>query len=210
MAEAAGTSSTPTEAPASEAAPAATTTETPVETAPVEKPVEQVETKPVETKPAETEKPAEPEITFKIPEGMKLPTESEAKFKAFLKAKMADGKLNLSPQDFVDHYAEQAKDAHARWLAQVAAEDKAWEAESKRIFSKDQLAAAEVGVGFFANFDPAWRDFSKSMRNHPTFVNAMRVVGESLAEDRHLGVDSARPTPAKRQAKDILYPSKTN
>ena len=147
--------------------------------------------------------------TYKLPEDLALAPEVAQKFEGFIKGKTVEGKLALTPQDVVDTFADLARDANTRWQASIVAQDKAWEAESKGRFSPTQLAAAETGVGFLSSFEPAFRELSKGFRNNPTFVNAMRVVGERLSEDT-FEIGQAATTPAKRSAKDIMYPKRTN
>ena len=151
--------------------------------------------------------PATP--TFTVPEDMKLAPEAVTKFTDFVKGKTptADGKVTLSPQEIVDLFADQARTAQQRWQTQLAAQDKAWEAESKARFSAPQLAAAETGIGFLTSYEPAFRELAKSYRNNPAFVNAMRIVGERLSEDT-FEKGASNPTPPKRAPKDILYPKR--
>lgn len=168
-------------------------------------------TKPAETDTTATDKTATaPTPAFKLPEDLKLDPKSVEKFDGFLKARTpgADGKFAVNAQEIVDLYADQARDAFTRWQAQIVAQDKAWETESKGRFSPAQLAAAETGVGFLSSFEPAFRELSKGFRNNPAFVNAMRVIGERLSEDT-FEIGGASPTPAKRSAKDVLYPKRT-
>jgi hypothetical protein len=133
------------------------------------------------------------------------------KFTEFVKAKApnAEGKVTLSPQEIVDLFADQARTAQARWQAQLAAQDKAWEAESKSRFTAPQLAAAETGIGFLTSYEPAFRELAKSYRNNPSFVNAMRIVGERLSEDT-FEKGTGAPASAKRAPKDIMYPKRAN
>lgn len=181
--------------PAAQAAPAKTDS-TPATPAP------KADTAP-KTDPAQAPAPA-----FTLPPDLKLAPEAVEKFQSFLTSKApVDGKITLTAQELVDVYADQARQASTRWQSQLAAQDKAWEAESKGRFSPSQLAAAETGVGFLSSFEPSFCELAKSFRNNPGFVNAMRIVGERLSEDEFL-VAAAPPAPAKRAPKDILYPKR--
>jgi len=136
---------------------------------------------------------------------MKIAPAAVSKFEAALKPKLtADGKALLSPQEVVDLFAAQARDANTLWQEQIVAQDKAWEEESKARFSETQLKAAETGVGFLSSFDPQFRDLAKQFKNHPAFVNAMRVVGERLSEDT-FEIAGAAPAPAKRDRAQVMY-----
>lgn len=165
--------------------------------------------KPTEaTKPAEAVKPVETTAAaplFTLPDDMKVSDGARTKFEAAIKGKMKDGALQLTPQDVVDLYAEQARDAFTAWQQQITTQDAAWKTESESRFSKAQLAAAETGVGFLSSFDPQFRDLTKGIANHPAFVNAMRVIGERLSEDT-FEIEGARPAGAQRKsAADVLY-----
>lgn len=208
----AGTSSTPATsepiaAPAA-TAPAATTTVTtePTTASPAASTTEPSKTA-GSTEPAKTEsagaEPPDP-IAFTLPDDLKIADEAQTKFKDFLKTKVTDGKLTLSAQEVVDLYADQARAAYSRWEKQQTDLNAANEAECKQRFTPQQLAASETGVGFLSSFDPQFREVAKAFLNNPTFVNAMRVVGERLSEDS-FEIGSARPEPARRQAKDVLY-----
>lgn len=135
---------------------------------------------------------------------MKLAPEAVTKFEGAIKGKLADGKITLTAQELVDLYADQARDAATRWQAAQQAQSAEWETESKQRFTAQQLAAAETGVGFLSSFDPQFRELCASFKNHPTFVNAMRIVGERLSEDS-FEIGGARPEPTRKQAKDVLY-----
>lgn len=198
MAEA-GTSSTPAAADPA-ATPAAPSTPTPA--ADPAKPAAAATGSPATpdpAKPAEA-KPAEYVRTFKLPKDMKISDEAQASFDEFMKA----GKLGQ--QDIVDHFAAQARLANTAWQAQQKAQNDAWEAECKTRFNAAQLAAAETGVGFLSSFDPQFRDIAQQFKNHPSFVNAMRVVGERLSEDTFEG-GGRPPTAPKKSAASIMYPS---
>lgn len=177
---------------------------------------------PIESKPADPPKvdpPADPPKAdaalkadpppadaplFQLPDDLKVAPEARSKFETAIKGKTKDGRLDLTPQDVVDLYAEQARDAYKQWETQVAQQDASWKAESEKRFSKEQLAAAETGVGFLSSFDPTFRDLTKGIANHPSFVNAMRVIGERLSEDTFEIEGSRAPTP-KKSAADVLY-----
>jgi len=166
--------------------------------------------------PAATPDPkAAPAPLFTLPEDLKVDPASVSKFDGVLRAKMVDGKLNLTAQEVVDLYAEQARDANTRWQAAMVAQDKAWEQQSRTRFTPAQLAAAETGIGFLtsrqlANAEKAgvkdsvpFRDLAKQFRNNPDFVEVMRIVGESLAEDTF--EKGAVPQPAKKSIAERLY-----
>ena len=120
---------------------------------------------------------------------------------------MKDGIVSMSPQDVVDLFVEQARDSYSAWQTQATVQDKAWETESQARFTKAQLASAETGVGFLSSFEPAFRELVKSFSNHPSFVNAMRVIGERLSEDT-FEIEGTRPQPIGKAAKDVLYPNR--
>ena len=143
-----------------------------------------------------------------MPEDLKIAPEGVAKFESFVTGKKpVEGKFSVTAQELVDLYADQARDAYQNWQAQVVAQDKQWESESKQRFTPAQLAAAETGVGFLSSFEPAFRELSKGYRNHPAFVNAMRVIGERLSEDT-FEIAGTAPTAARRAAKDVMYPKR--
>jgi hypothetical protein len=105
------------------------------------------------------------------------------KFTDTVKAKMVDGKLGMSPQEVATLYVDMARDANADWQKQVEQTDAKNAKFCKEKFKPEQLAAAETAVGFFADSDPDFREFAKRQLNDPRFVNLMRYIGESLAED---------------------------
>jgi hypothetical protein len=196
VAPAAPAAASPDTTPASATPTPAKTDSTPATDAPKADTAVKTESKPV----------IAPEFT--LPTDLTLAPEAVEKFKGFLASKTpVDGKITLTAQELVDVYADQARTASQRWQAQLTQQDKTWEAESKQRYSPAQLAAAETGVGFLSSFDPAWRELSKSFRNHPVFVNAMRIVGERLSEDEFL-TSNTPPAPARKAAKDILYPKR--
>ena len=204
------TSTTPTQT----AAPAATdTTPSPATPAPAttdSTPATTAATADTAPKADATQAPAPAKPPFTLPEDMKLAPEAVTKFTDFVTAKSpdAEGKFSLTAQELVDVFASQARDASQRWQQRLVAQDKTWEAESKARFTPAQLAASETGIGFLTSFEPAFRELAKSFLNHPSFVNAMRVVGERLSEDT-FEIDGTRPpSPTKRAAKDILYPKR--
>lgn len=214
----AGNTSTP--AVAASAAPSASS-EPVAQSAATASPVAQptaAQTDPVAA-PAATPAPkaADPAPLFTLPEDLKVHPDSVSKFDGVLRTKMVDGKLNLTAQEVVDLYAEQARDANARWQAQMVAQDKEWEQQSRTRFTAAQLAAAEVGIGFLtsrqlANAEKAgikdsvpFRDLAKQFRNNPNFVEAMRIVGETLAEDTF--ERGAPPRAAKKSLAERMYPS---
>lgn len=120
---------------------------------------------------------------------------------------MKDGLVQLTPQEYADSFIEQARDSYAAWQAQVSTQDKAWETESKGRFTATQLASAETGVGFLSSFEPAFRELVKGFSNHPSFVNAMRVIGERLSEDT-FEIQGTRPQLNGKAPKDVLYPKR--
>lgn len=155
--------------------------------------------------------PAKP--VFTLPADMKLAPEAVTKFTDFVAAKTpdAEGKFTLTAQELVDVFADQARGASQRWQTQLAAQDKKWEAESKTRFTAPQLAAAETGIGFLTSYEPAFRELAKSYRNNPSFVNAMRIVGERLSEDTFETGSVAPPTSQKTRAEKMGYvKAKTN
>lgn len=217
-----GTSSTPPAAPASAATPAAVAalypstspkTDPPAEPAkPADAPVvteppkaEATPDEPVKAEPAKTDPPAEPakaEPLFTLPEDFKPPATAVTKFTTAISKAMVDGKLSLTPQQVVDMYVEQARDANAAWQAQIEQTDAANKAACQQRFSPQQLKAAESAVGWFSSFEPAFHDFSKRQLNDPVFVNAMRLIGESLQEDEFL--PASPPGPTKRSPAEIM------
>lgn len=212
-AEASGNSSTPAPA-ASTAAPA---TDPSPSTVPVATAAPAAATPP-QTAAAPAATPDAPLYT--LPEDIKFAPEATTKFEAALKGKLVDGKLSMSPQDVADLFVGQAKDANARWQQMQATQDREWEAKSKARFTPAQLAAAEVGIGFLTSRQLAnaektgqkdsvpFRDLAKQFKNHPEFVEAMRIVGESLAEDTF--EQGAHPRPAGKTLAERIYPTKTN
>jgi hypothetical protein len=213
----AGNTSTP--AVAASAAPSASSEPVaqPAATTPVAQP-SAAQTDPVAA-PVATPAPkaADAAPLFTLPEDLKIDPASVSKFDGVLRSKMVDGKLNLTGQDIVNLYAEQARDAQARWQASQVAQDKEWEQQSKTRFTAAQLASAEVGIGFLTSRQLAnaekggikdsvpFRDLAKQFRNNPDFVEAMRIVGESLAEDTF--ERGAPPRAAKKSLAERMYPS---
>jgi hypothetical protein len=136
---------------------------------------------------------------------LKLAPEAVSKFEAFLKAKSpVDGKFSMTAQELIDEYASQARTAYQRWQTQLAEQNSTWEAESKARFTAPQLAAAETGIGFLTSFEPAFRELAKSFRNNPSFVNAMRVVGERLSEDTFEIAGAPPPQITKKSAAERM------
>jgi hypothetical protein len=186
-ADPAGTSSTPSTAASSTADPAAATSTT--QSVTTATPAAATTAAPVKVDP-----PIDP-AAFTLPEGLTINSEAMSKFQTALKGKVADGKLNLSAQDVVNLYADQARDAQALWQQQQVEQDRAWEAQSKQRFTPAQLAQAEAGIGFLTSRQMAaaekaglkditpFRDLAKGFKNHPDFVEVMRIVGDSLNED---------------------------
>jgi hypothetical protein len=206
----AGTSSTPSTAasvadPATTVANPATTATAPV--------IAGGTPDPKATTPAVAVDPA----AFALPTDLTINPEAVTKFQTALKGKVVDGKLNLSAQDVVNLYAEQARDANARWQQSQVQQDAAWEAASKQRFTPAQLAAAEVGIGFLTSKQLAanekagikdatpFRDLAKGFKNHPDFVQVMQIVGDSLNEDTF---ERGSTTPAgKKTAAQRMYPN---
>lgn len=184
------------------AEPQAPSSPTPVAAAPVV-PVEGAPAEPVAPVVEATVDPNAP--LFALPDDFTLRPEAKSKFEAFVKGKLKDGTLQAKPQEVVDAFIEQARDSYAAWQTQVAAQDQAWQTESQGRFTKTQLAAAETGVGFLSSFEPAFRELVKGFSNHPSFVNAMRVIGERLSEDA-FEIEGSRPVVNGKAAKDVLYP----
>jgi hypothetical protein len=169
---------------------------------------EPTKTDPAKAEPAKTDPVAEPPPLFTLPDDVKIADEARTKFETFVKGKLADGKITLTAQELVDAYLDQARDANQRWTAAQVAQDKAWETESKQRFNETQLAAAETGVGWLSSFDPQFREVAKAFKNHPTFVNAMRLVGERLSEDTFEPAGTRVPS-GRKAAKDVLYPKQS-
>lgn len=198
----AGTSSTPSTA-ASTVDPAAAVT-----TQPAAEPVVAAQTEPVV---------AAVEPLFKLPDEIKFAPEAVTQLETFLRSKTADGKLNLTAQEVADAYVKQAMDANSRWQAQMTAQDKAWADQSKVRFTPAQRAVAEAGVGFITSKQMAaataagvkdavpFRDLAKQFMNHPEFVEAMRIVGDSLKEDTF--EKGAPPAAARKSLAERLYPN---
>lgn len=207
-APASGTSSTPPAAPAAAAAPSASPTPAPAAPAatepskPATPPTGSEPAKADATPPATPAEPAKPtELEpplFTLPEDFKPPDTALAKFNTAIKSATVDGKLQLTPQQVVDMYVEQARDANAAWQRQVEQTDQDNKAACQARFTPTQLKASESAVGWFASFEPAFHDFAKRQLNDPVFVNAMRLIGESLQEDDF--IPAAPPAPAKRTA----------
>lgn len=148
---------------------------------------------------------------FTLPDDFKVPDSARSKFEAAIKSVTVDGKLNVTPQQIVDWYVEQARDANADWQKSVETLNAQNEASCKTRFSAQQLAASETAVGWFKSMDPAFEDFAKRQLNDPVFVNAMRTVGELLSEDTFepagkVPVTSNRPR-TRAEAAKLLYPS---
>jgi hypothetical protein len=142
---------------------------------------------------------------FKLPEDVKLADAAVAKFDASVRPLLGpDGKLSLTPQQLADLFVDQARDGQVRWQQQITEQNAAWEAESRQRFSTQQLAAAETGVGFLSSFDPAFRELSREFKNNPTFVNAMRVVGERLSEDKFEIDGTPAPAAQKRSRAQVM------
>lgn len=160
-------------------------------------------TEPAAAEPAKAE--AAPAPLFEIPADLKIAPEAVSKFEAFVKGQLkADGTVALKPQALLDAYLDQARDAHARWEKSLQDLDASNAAACKQRFSAEQLSASETAVGFFSSFDPAFRDFAKRQLNDPTFVNAMRLVGERLGEDT-FEQGGRPPPPAKSRAERMGY-----
>jgi len=203
-----GNSSTP---PAAE--PAAAPTATPADPAPV------TEAKPAEpqtgSEPAKAEAPAEPpkaELAktdpdaplFTLPDDFKPPESMVTKFTEALKSYPPE-----SRQKTADLYVELARDANAQWLKTIEDTNRTNEAACKATFSSEELAAAKTAVGWFASFDPKFREVAKRQLNDPVFTNAMRLVGELLSED-DLGRPEPPPKPVdnrslRERAQEKLY-----
>lgn len=168
------------------------------------------EAKPADGKVSETkpEIPPEEVSAYTIPEDMKISERARGRFNTFLKERTKDGALSLKPQDVVDLYVAQAREAYENWQREVTAQSETWKAESRTRFSVAQLEAAETGVGFLSSFEPSFRELVKGIADHPSFVNAMREIGERLSEDSFEISGSRPPGGARRAAKDVLYPKR--
>lgn len=178
---------------------------------PVADPVKATEGAASPEKPAEVpvKEPPPEEVLFTLPEDFKPPEGTAKKFTDALKGKWADGKLSMSPQQVADLYVDVARDAAKAWDAQVKKLDTDNEAACKARFSPEELKAAEGAVGFFSSYEPGFREFARRQLNDPTFINAMRLVGELLSED-DLGSPTPPPKPSdnrslRERAAEALY-----
>jgi hypothetical protein len=180
--------------------------------APVEAKPPVTEAAPPVTQPAETPKPEakpQPEVPlFTLPEGFKPPQSMVDEFTKTMKDAFVDGKLNLTPQQVVDLYHKGATQAAADWQKQIETTNSTNEAECRKQFTNEQLEAARSGVAFFKSFDPTFADWAKRQLNDPTFVRAMRVVGEALGED--VIEPAGPPAPAPRTAAQRMGYEKSN
>ncbi len=202
--------STPTPAVAAPVPAGETPTPTPQPspTAPAESPTASPAPEAKQDATPATEEPA----LFTLPDDVKIDDGAKAKFTTFIKSKLTpDGKVLLSSQEVVDAYLEQARDAYTLWQKQIEDQNKTNEAECKSRFTPAQLSQAETAVGFFASYDPQFRDWAKSQLNSPIFTNAMRLVGERLSEDT-FEIAGAQPvTPPKKSAAERMgYTKKAN
>lgn len=150
--------------------------------------------------------PAPPAPLFTFPETVKIAPEALSKLETFVKGKLdaATGKVLLSPQDIADAFVDQATAAYSLWQQQIKDQDAANKAVCQERFTPAQLAVSETAVGFLSSFDPTFRDFAARQLNDPTFVNAMRVIGERLSEDTLEIGGAAPPPPAKRSAAERM------
>lgn len=136
---------------------------------------------------------------------MTLAPEAVSKFEAFVRGALKpDGTVALKPQELLNAYADQARDAYTRWQKNITDLDAANATTCKERFSATQLSQAETAVGFLSSFDPTFRDLAKSQLNNPTFVNAMRLVGERLGEDT-FETAGRPPAPKKSAAERMGY-----
>lgn len=211
-ADPAGTSSTPSTAASTTADPAAaaTTTTQPVAADPA------ATTTTAAADPAKVETP-DP-ASFTLPEDIKFNPEAVTSLQTALKGKLVDGKLNLTAQDVANFLADQARGGMQRWAAQQAEQDRAWEAQSKQRFTPAQLAQAEAAIGFLTSRQLAaaekaglkdvtpFRDLAKGFKNHPDFVEVMRIVGDSLNEDTFEQGGNV-PTRGKKSLAERMYPN---
>lgn len=209
-ADPAGTSSTPSTTASVAVDPAAATTTT---TQPAADPAAVAAT---------TTEPAKPEVVdpaaFKLPEDLKFNPEAVTSFQTALKGKIVDGKLTLSAQDVANLLADQARGGMQRWQTQQAEQDRTWEAASKARFTPAQLAQAEAGIGYLTSKQLAaaekaglkdvtpFRDLAKGFKNHPDFVEVMRIVGDSLNEDTFERGNNA-PVTGKKSLAERMYPN---
>lgn len=146
-----------------------------------------------------------------MPPDMKIAPAAIAKFDGALRPKLsADGTVSLKPQEIADLFFEQARDANEAWKKQQSEQDAAWKAETLKRFSTAQLAARDTGIGFLASIDPAFRELAKQFEHHPTFVNAMRNIGERLSEDTFETGGAPPAPPAKSRAERMGYVKKSN
>jgi hypothetical protein len=210
-APAAGTPSTPTTAAAPSAsapAPAAPAATSPAPSQPATQGVTTAET-PVATTESPQADPTAP--LFTLPADMNLAPESVTAFESAIKPKLLDGKVSLSPQEVVDLFASQARDANTRWQKSLDTLNTTNEAECKSRFTPAQLAASERAIGFLSSFEPQFRELAKIQLNSPIFVNAMRIVGERLSEDNFERAGNPSPARPKTRAEkaQFFYGKKT-
>ena len=196
-APASGTSTTPT-APVAPApsTPAVDASTIPSTTTPTSSPAAPVSPEPV-TAPVATQE-ATPQPLFTPPADLKLAPEALTKFESFLRPKLVEGKVTLTGQEVLDQFAEQARDAQARWHKQITDTDKANETQCKELLTPAQLAEAESAVGFLEWQSPGFRDLSKTLLNNPVLVKAMAKLGSMLAEDVFESAGTPPPPPNKR------------
>jgi hypothetical protein len=141
---------------------------------------------------------------------MKLAPAAIEKFDSALRPKLsADGKVTVTPQEIADLFFDQARDASEAWKTQQSEQDAAWKAETLKRFSTAQLAARDTAIGFLSSVDPAFRELAKQFEHHPTFVNAMRTIGERLSEDT-FEIGGAPPAPAKKTPAQRMGYAKSN
>lgn len=157
---------------------------------------------PARTDPTKVTEPAKEAPLFVLPEDFKPPESTVAKFMEAIKTATVDGKFEVTPQKLVDVYVDLARDANTAWQKQIEQLDTDNAAACKARFTPEQLAASESAVGWFASYEPSFRDFAKRQLNDPVFVNAMRLVGEALQEEEF--IPAAAPGPSKKTPAQIM------
>lgn len=216
-ADTAGTSSTPSTAASTtaDAAAATSTTTQPVAADPAAATTVATTADPAKAgAKVETPDPA----AFKLPEDLTFSPEAVTSLQAALHGKLVDGKLNLSAQDVADFLADQARTGMQRWQQSQVEQDRAWEAQSKQRFTPAQLSRAEAAIGYLTSKQlesaeraglkdvTPFRDLAKGFKNHPDFVEVMRIVGDSLSEDT-FEHGSNTPQRGKKSLAERMYPN---
>lgn len=148
---------------------------------------------------------------FTISPDVKFAPEAVSAFEAAMKGKLVGDKVNATPQEIADMFVAQATDANTRWQKQLTDLNASNETACKTRFTPAQLAASEKAIGFLSSFDESFREVAKRQLNDPSFVNAMRIVGERLSEDRFEIAGNPSPAAPKTRAEkaQLFYGKKT-